>query len=207
LLEFAVYTLVPRLLDLVPLHGAAVAHRGRAALLTGPSGSGKSTAVLSCAQQGLALVAEDAVFLDPRTLKLTGCANYLHLKTDGLALVHDRSLRAAFRRSPVIRRRSGARKFELDLRASPLRAVERVPTLSAVVALSPRRARGTRLLERMEPEQMLRWLRREQPYARSQPQWPAFERGVARLPAYRLLRGSTPAHTADALRELLAGRE
>lgn len=206
LLEFAIYTLVARVLGLVPLHGAAVASQGRAVLLTGPTGSGKSTAFLSCALSGLELLSEDAVFLEPRSLRTTGCANFLHLRTDGMDAVRDPGLRAAIRRSPVIRRRSGVRKYEFDLRHSSMRAASRAPRLTAVVALSPRQARGAQLLEPLSPAQALAWLRREQPYARAQPGWADFCSSIADLPAYRLLRGKHPEDAASALRGLLCAR-
>jgi len=204
LMEFAIYTLVPRVLGLVPLHGAAVASHGRAVLLTGPAGSGKSTAFLSCALSGLELLSEDAVFLEPRSLRATGCANFLHLRTDGMQAVRDPDLRAAIRRSPVIRRRSGVRKFEYDIRRSTMRVAPHAPRLAAVIALSPRHARGARLLEPLSPAQALRWLRREQPYARAQDSWSDFCRSLAGVPAYRLLRGKHPEDAADALRGLLS---
>ena len=203
LMEFAIYTLVPRVLGLVPLHGAAVARGGRAALLTGPTGSGKSTAFLSCALSGFELLSEDAVFLEPRSLRATGCANFLHLRTDGMQAVSDPGLRAAIRRSPVIRRRSGVRKYEFDLRRSNLRVAPHAPRLAAVIALSSRRARGARLLEPLTPAQTLAWLEREQPYARSQPGWDDFRRNLAAVPAYRLLRGAHPEDSAHALQSLL----
>jgi hypothetical protein len=202
LMEFAVYSLLPHVMSLVPLHGAAVAHRGRAVLLTGPAGSGKSTAVISSAVDGLEFLSEDAVFLDARSLRMTGPANFLHVRTDGLGIVGDRRLRAAIRRAPVIRRRSGARKFEYDLRKSRLKIAPRAPRLAAVVALSARPARGA-LLQPMERAELLAWLRREQPHARAQSTWKAFCRAASRVPAYRLMRGATPADTARALRGLL----
>jgi len=206
LMEFAIYTLVPRVLRLVPLHGAAVASHGRALLLTGPTGSGKSTAFLSCALSGFDLLSEDAVFLEPRSLRTTGCANFLHLRTDGMKTVRDPGLRAAIRRSPVIRRRSGVRKFEYDLRHSNMRVAPRAARLTAVIALSSRQARGTQLLEPLSPAQALAWLRREQPYACTQPSWDDFCRSLEGVPAYRLLRGKHPEDAANALRGLLSAR-
>jgi hypothetical protein len=205
LMEFAVYSLLPRVLSLVPLHGAAVAHRGRAVLLTGPAGSGKSTAVISSAIAGLALLSEDAVFLDPRSLRMTGAANFLHVRTDGLDIVTDRRLRDAIRRAPVIQRRSGALKFEYDVRRSRLKIARRAPRLAAVVALSARPARGP-LLRPLQRAELLAWLRREQPHARKQSTWKAFCRAALGVPAFRLLRGASPADTAVALRGLLGSR-
>jgi hypothetical protein len=182
LMEFAIYTLVPRVLGLVPLHGAAVASHGRAVLLTGPAGSGKSTAFLNCALSGLELLSEDAVFLEPRSLRATGCANFLHLRTDGMEAVRDPDLRAAIRRSPVIRRRSGVRKFEYDIRRSTMRVAPHAPRLAAVIAAVAASCAGARLLEPLSPAQALRWLRREQPYARAQDSWADFCHSLAGVP-------------------------
>ena len=65
LLEFAVFTLASRVQGLVPLHGACVGSKGRGLLLIGESGAGKSTLMLQCMLQGLDLLAEDAVFVEP----------------------------------------------------------------------------------------------------------------------------------------------
>ncbi len=46
-------------------HAGAVGRGGRGVLLAGPSGSGKSTLALSCALNGLDLVADDHVILEP----------------------------------------------------------------------------------------------------------------------------------------------
>jgi hypothetical protein len=75
-----------------------------------------------------------------------------------------------------------------------------------VVALSARQARGGALLQPLGRRELLAWLRREQPYARAQSTWSAFRRAVVKVPAFRLLRGATPAATAKALRGLLEPR-
>jgi hypothetical protein len=106
----------------------------------------------------------------------------------------------------VIRRRSGVRKFEYDLRHSSLRMAPRAPRLTAVIAMSSRHARGTQLLEPLSPAQALTWLRREQPYACTQPSWDDFCHSLEGVPAYRLLRGKHPEDAAVALRGLLSAR-
>ena len=124
LLEFAVYTLAARTQGLVPLHAACIGHGGHGVLLLGDSSSGKSTVALHCLLNGLEFLAEDSVLVEPRTLRATGVANFLHLRSDSLRWLTRKSDLARVRRSPLIRRRSGARKFELDLRQGgyPLRA-------------------------------------------------------------------------------------
>ncbi len=206
LIEFCVYTLAARLLRLAPLHGAAVAHGGRAVFLSGPAGSGKSTAAVNCAGAGLELVSEDAVFVEPRSLRVAGCANFLHVRTDSLAAVRDARLRNSVKRAPVIRRRSGVHKFELDIRRAGVRTASRAPTLAAIVVLSRARARGKSLLEPLSRAALIAHLRVSQPYARAQDSWQALMRSAALLPAYRLLRGQTPEDSAAALRELLEAR-
>ena len=204
LIEFALYTLVPRVLGLVPLHAACVGLDGRGVLLTGAAGSGKSTASLSCGEAGFELLSEDAVFVETPSLRAVGCANFLHVRTDALALL-ERGTRALAQRAPVIRRHSGVRKFELDLRRPPFQPPRRPLELVAAIALSTRRARGARLLEPMTRAQLTAHLEREQPYARAQRGWRAFRRRMQALPAFRLLRGAHPRAAALALRRLLEG--
>src|SRR6202042_2166135 len=116
LLEFAVFVLAARALGLVPLHAACVGRHGRGILLLGASGSGKSTLALHSLLQGLDFLAEDAVFVQPESLLATGVANYLHVQADALRFVDDEATRSWISQAPVIRRRSGVEKFEVDLR-------------------------------------------------------------------------------------------
>jgi hypothetical protein len=205
LIEFAVLTLLPRVHGLLPLHAAAVAWGSRGALLCGDSGAGKSTLSVACLQQGLSLLGEDAVFVDANSLRATGCANYLHLGGDSLRFV-GRELGARFRASPVIRRRSGALKFELDARAAGLPLAKKAPRLEALVVLSKRQARGDALLRALSAREAGAALRRLQPYAARQPGWQDFQTAAAGLPAFRLLRGASPADGAAAVRALLERR-
>lgn len=119
LIEFVVFTLASRAQGLMPLHAACVGVRGRGVLLIGESGAGKSTLALQCMLQGLDFLTEDAAFVTPRSLKTTGVTNFLHLRFDALDFLDDDTsldLRASFRNSPVILRRSGEQKYEIDLR-------------------------------------------------------------------------------------------
>jgi hypothetical protein len=54
--------------DRVLVHAAAVAHEGRAVLLSAPSGSGKTTLSLGLVERGLGYLTDEAAALDPATL-------------------------------------------------------------------------------------------------------------------------------------------
>src|SRR3546814_14776308 len=49
----------------------------------------------------------------------TGVANFLHVRADALDGIEDVAARRWIARSPVIPRRSGVEKFEVDLRRAP----------------------------------------------------------------------------------------
>lgn len=202
LLEFAVYLLAARSQGLVPLHAACVARAGNGALLLGPSGAGKSTFMVESLIQGLEFLAEDSVLVHPRSLRATGVANFLHLRADSLRFVSDRRLARQVRGSPVIRRRSGVRKFELDLRRRGFTLATEPPRLRALVFLSAARADGP-LLRRLPPAVARARLIAEQPYAATQAGWQEFLRRAGRLPAFELRRGTHPRNAVDTVARLL----
>ncbi len=207
LIDLAVYLLAARCRGLIPLHSACLSVRDRAALLTGPSGSGKSTLALQWLAQGLEFVSEDSVLVDPRSLHATGLPNFVHLRSDSLRFLDHPSLEAAIRASPVIRRRSGVRKFEVDLRGRDCRLAARPPRLKSIVFASPQSANGGELLTPLSHREVLRRLRESQPYALQQQGWSAFAKSLSRIEAYELRRGRHPAEATSALRDLLmAGR-
>jgi len=202
LIEFVVFTLAARAQHLVPLHAACVSLRNRGVLLMGASGAGKSTMALHCLLRNLDFVSEDAVFVKPRGMLATGVANFLHVCPQTLSWL-PKPQADVIRASPTIRRRSGVRKFEVDLRRATHRLAARPPRLSAAVFLS-RRAGGKALLRPLDAVELRRRLAAAQPYAAAQPNWKAFATDMERLGGYELRRGRHPQEGADALHELLA---
>ncbi len=203
LIEFAVFTLAARVQRLVALHGACVGRAGRGILLLGPSGAGKSTVTLQCLIEGLGILAEDSVFVTPDTLLATGVSNFLHVRADSLRWIAQGRTVARIRKSPVIRRRTGVRKYEIDLRRDGYPLTERPLKLSAIVFLSARPAADRVLLRRLLPSEALPILIQEQAYAANQPSWNLFARTVKRLPFFQLLRGQHPSESAAALQGLM----
>ena len=205
LIEFAVFSLAQRVQGLVSLHAACVGAGGRGVLMMGPSGAGKSTVALLCLLQGLDFLSEDAVFVAPDSLLATGIANFLHVRADSLRWLN-RDDAAAIRRSPVIRRRSGVTKFELDLRRRGYRLAPAPLQIGAVVFLSPNSAGTGPLLRRLSKQQLLARLAKAQAYAANQPEWPIFQRRVCGLDAFELRRGLHPTEAVEVLRALLDKR-
>jgi hypothetical protein len=205
LIEFAVFSLAQRVQGLVSLHAACVGLGGRGVLMMGPSGAGKSTVALQCLLQGLDFLSEDAVFVAPNSLLATGIANYLHVPANSLRWIK-REEAAAIRRSPVIRRRSGVKKFELNLRRGGYQLAPAPLHISAVVFLSSNSAGTGPLLRPLSKSKLLVKLAKAQAYAANQPEWPIFKRGVCRLDAFELRRGLHPIEAVEALRALLDRR-
>lgn len=206
LIEFAVLTLASRALGLVPLHAGCVGTCGRGLLLVGDSGAGKSTLTLQCALAGLDLLSEDSVLVAPRTLEATGVPNFAHLCRDGLQFLPT-TVASKLRGSPVIRRRSGAVKLEIDLRDSPFRRAEPPLRLASAVFLSARPAADGALLVPLSAREAASRLRATQPYGAGQAGWEAFSRRMTARPAFELLRATHPAKAAQSLKRLLLGGE
>jgi energy-coupling factor transporter ATP-binding protein EcfA2 len=203
LIEFAVFTLAARVQRLVALHGACVGRAGRGVLLLGPSGAGKSTVTLQCLIEGLEILSEDSVFVTPDTLLATGVSNFLHVRADSLGWIAQRRHVANIRKSPVIRRRTGVRKYEIDLRRGEYALAERPLKIGAIVFLSARPAAGRPLLQRLLHEEALQMLVREQAYAANQPPWTLFTRTIKRVPFFELRRGQHPSESVAALQGLI----
>jgi len=206
LIEFAVFALAARVQGLVSLHAACVGRGGRGVLMMGPSGAGKSTVALQCLLQGLDFLSEDAVFVAPDSLLATGIANFLHVPANSLRWVERDRDAAAIRRSPVIRRRSGVKKFELDLRRGSYRLAASALQVGAVVFLSPKSAGTGSLLRPLSKSKLLAELSKAQAYAANQPEWPTFKKRVCGLDAFELRRGLHPIEAVEALRTLLDKR-
>jgi hypothetical protein len=206
LIEFAVFTLAARTQRLVSLHAACVGRGGRGVLLMGPSGSGKSTVTMQWLLQGLDFLSEDSVFVAPDTMLATGVANFLHVRSDSLRWVERPADAAAIRKSPVIRRRTGVRKFEVDLRRGRYRLAPSPLKITAVVFLSRQNAAGRPLLTPLSKPGLLARLTAAQAYAASQPQWSTFSEAVSKLDGFEMRRGRHPLEAVEALRELLGTR-
>ncbi len=146
--------------------------------MMGPSGAGKSTVSLQCLLQGLDFLSEDAVFVAPDSLLATGIANFLHVPANSLRWI-ERDNAAAIRRSPVIRRRSGVKKFELDLRRGDYRLAASPLRIGAIVFLSPKSAGTGPLLRPLSKSKLLAKLAEAQAYAANQPEWPMFNKRVS----------------------------
>jgi hypothetical protein len=203
LVELAFLTLATRVQGLVPLHAACLGANGDALLVIGGSGTGKSTLCLHALADGLQLLGEDSAFVAPGSLRVTGLPSYLHLIRDSLRFVRSPALRRAIERSPVIQRRSGARKLEVDVRKLPTAGSGKAFRIVATVFLSRRPAGPARAWRALDRSTCLSRLRREQPYAiRRSVDWEAFERRIGKLPAYELRR-TEPAVAVRHLRGLL----
>ena len=204
LIEFAVFTLAARAQKLVPLHAACVGLGGRGILLMGPSGAGKSTVALHCLLSGLDFLAEDSVFVAPDTMLATGIANFLHVRADSLGWLGRSREAAAIARSPVIRRRSGVKKFEVDLRRERFQLAKSPLRIVGIVFLSSQKAGAHPLLKPLSKSDLRANLAFEQAYGASQPQWRTFDKNISRLAAFELRRGRHPLEAVEALRSLLA---
>jgi hypothetical protein len=169
----------------------------------GPSGSGKSTVTLHCLLQGFDMLSEDSVFVAPETMLATGVANFLHVRSDSLRWLGKPRDAAAIRKSPVIRRRSGVRKFEVDLRRGAYRLAASPLKISGVVFLSPQGAGNRPLLRPLSKSDVLAQLTVAQAYAANQPKWAAFCKSVLRLNAFEMRRGNHPLDSVNTLRALL----
>jgi hypothetical protein len=203
LIEFAVFTLAARAQNLVSLHAACIGRDGRGVLLMGDSGAGKSTTALLSVLLGYDFLSEDSVFVTPESLLATGVSSFLHVTADSLKWVDSASARAAVRRSPVIQRRSGVRKFELDLRDGEYHLAASPLEITGIVFLTAQSASGDPLLRPLKRSEMLARLKLFQPYAASQPQWRSFVRNVARLKTWELRRGQHPLQAVECLGSLL----
>ena len=203
LIEFAILTLASRSQSLVPLHAACIGSAESGLLLMGSSGTGKSTLSLHALAGGMRLLSEDSAFVALSGLKITGAASYLYLQQEALAFLPHGELRQRILNSPQIRRRSGAVKYQLNLREMRGKIPRSPLKLSATVLLSRRSAGRQPALKPLNPEIFLKQLHREQPYASGMANWKDFERRIAKRPAYELRRTEHPDLAVRELRTLL----
>jgi len=202
LVEFAVFTLAARVQNLVPLHAACVAVDKRGALLMGASGAGKSTLALLCLLSGFEFLSEDSTFVDANLMRATGIANFLHVREDSLRWLKPRDANH-IRKSPVIQRRSGVKKFEFDLRQPRFALAPQPVRIAATVFLTARRGRAARLLVPLSRREAARRLQQAQAYGSTQPSWRLFKRNILARDCVELRRGAHPLDAVAALREWL----
>jgi hypothetical protein len=203
LLEFAVFTLAARAQHLVPLHAACVGIDGRGILLMGASGSGKTTVALNCLLNGFDFLSEDSVFVVPATMRATGTSNFLHVRADSLRWLEKSRNRILIEKSPVIRRRSGVTKFEVDLRRKQFRLAPAPLKIEAVAFLTATSGRPESLLRSMSKSEMLGKIAALQGYGARLPQWQTFRRKLGKIKAFEVRRGKHPMEAVQALRSLL----
>jgi hypothetical protein len=152
--------------------------------------------------RGLEFVSEDSVFVTPDSLLATGVANFLHVRCDSVHSLPETTA-TTIRRSPIIRRRSGVEKFEIDLRATDFRLARTPLKIGALVFISARAAGHGELLRSLRRGEVRERLATNQPYAANQPGWTQFIKRVAPVPAFELRRGRHPAQAGEALQRLL----
>lgn len=205
-IEFAVFTLAARAQGLLALHGACVGRHGHGLLIVGDSGAGKSTVALHAMLAGFEVLSEDSVFIRAESLLATGVPNFVHLRAESLRLIDSSEVRALVRESPTIRRRSGVKKYELDLRQAPFNLAKKPLVLTGIVFLSARRAAGKALVRALSTAVATKRLAKAQPYASRHPEWRELRRQFARLDCVELRRGDHPRESVAALSSLLPKR-
>jgi hypothetical protein len=203
LIEFAVFTLASRAQRLVPLHAACIGLNGRGILLMGTTGAGKTTVALHCLLDGFDFLSEDSVFVEPKSMKATGVANFLHVRAESLRWLERSPQTLLIRRSPTIRRRSGVKKFELDLRNKQFLLAQKPLKVIAVAFLTPQRASGGPILRLMSKASATAKMLEMQGYGASLPQWRAFRENFSQLTLFEARRGRHPYETVEALRTIL----
>jgi hypothetical protein len=205
LIEFAAYMLLPRVQGWVPLHAACVGAARRGVLLLGATGAGKSTLSLHCLTAGLELLSEDSLFVAPRGLRASGVPNFLHMRPAALKFMRGTQLAKRIRDSPVIRRRSGERKYEFDVRAAKLRLAASPLRIVAVVVAS-RRAAVKRLLVPIAADEVWRRLQAGQPQVLRGRASTRLRRELRAVPGYELRRAAHPDAGALAIASILKAR-
>jgi hypothetical protein len=143
------------------------------------------------------------VFVRPEQLLATAVPNFLYVRRDSLRALDHAAIEARIRKSPVIRRRSGVAKFEVDLRRLGCRLAATPLAIEGVVFLATRRAGSSATVLPLPHRELIARLRAAQPYATQLPSWKAFSHNLAGIRGFELQRGQHPAESAVALRHIL----
>jgi hypothetical protein len=143
------------------------------------------------------------VFVLPTTMRATGTSNFLHVRADSLRWLEKGRNRILIQKSPVIQRRSGVTKFEVDLRRKQFRLAPAPLKIEAVAFLTATSGRPQSLLRSMSKSEMLGKITALQGYGARLPQWQTFSRKLGNIKALEVRRGSHPMEAVQALRSLL----
>jgi hypothetical protein len=203
LIEFAVYVLAIRALYLLPLHSACVGRKGRGLLLVGDSGTGKSILALHAMLNGLNLLSGGSVFIRPAAWLACGAPNFLHLRSDSLRSLSDKTLTGYFRGVSTICRRRGIEKFEVDLGGGNWPIARQALYIANTVFLSKLRSGVEQLLQPLPRRRFKPMLLATQSYAAGLDGWSAFCKQATASQAYILMRGPSPTASIEALMTLL----
>lgn len=175
----------------VPLHAAALAGRHGAVVVLGASGAGKSTLAWAGRAAGLAVLSEDAVFVDVEAARLWGAAAVHWLSPDAAAFFPE------VERWPLVARASG--KTRRRVPGDPALLTTDLPV--SVVLLS-REGREASLAP-ADAEAVARAVEQDRTEGFDQypEQRPALVRWLRTRPAFRLDAGTDPRAAAALLRE------
>jgi hypothetical protein len=136
-------------------------------------------------------------------MQATGVANFLHVRSDSVRWVEQARDIAHIRNSPTVRRRSGVRKFEVDLRQGGYRLARSPLQIGSIVFLSARKAGAQALLQPLGTSELVRRFTAAQRYAANLPGWAILKRKLADVRGFELRRGSHPREATAALRQLM----
>lgn len=203
LIEFAVFTLASRAQRLVPLHAACVGLHGRGVLLMGPTGAGKTTVALHCLLNGFDFLSEDSVFVAPHSMKATGIANFIHVRAESLRWLKGSPESSLIRGSPIIRRRSGVKKFEVDLRDKRVNLAQKPLKITGIAFLTSQDASAGPILRPLAKATARAKLADMQGYGATLPSWRGFKERASQLTLFEARRGQHPHETVEALRSFL----
>jgi hypothetical protein len=183
------------------VHGAALAHNGRALLLRAPSGAGKSTLVYAASRRRFQALAEDLAWIAPGGTAIWGMPWTFHLLPDAATLFPELSAGTLGVREHV--QHNGEDKLAVDLER--MRPGSTIPSAAPAGVVFLRREPGGRSrLETVDStEAWTEWLAGAASRERSAPEYDRRAGELLRVvPAYRLTLGDDLEGALDLLEPL-----